>query len=183
MWVLGSPLFWGLVGGLAAMAVRKRIDQWQGRIVLTQFGLKTLMLGMTGIAVYFGIVSAMPIWIIGPLFTLAIAAVPGTLVAGIVYGRQSSRAFFIGALTSAAVPMIFAGGFLLISSFEWAEMMDRNWGTYDAYNVELRIGYSIALLGPFLPLFIGGFLARAIRQRLQPEAPAVVTPVENDAAA
>jgi hypothetical protein len=183
IWVSGSPCIWGLVGGFAAMKLRRRIEQWQGRIVLIQFGLKTLMLGMTGIAVYFAMMCAMPIFIVGPPFTLAIAAVPAALVTGIVYGRRQARAFFIGALTSAALPVVLSGGYLLVSSFRWDDMMNNAWGSYGYQDIEMRIAYSFALLGPFLPLFIGGFLARAMRQRLQPEMPATVGPMESDVAA
>ncbi len=158
-WHLASPCICGFLGGLAALAMRQRLVEREGNLAAKRFGLSTLMIGMTVIAVFFGIVSAAPLFLMGMLFGLFLPPVPAILLVGLIEGRNNTRAFFIGALTAGAVPLIIANVFLLTFGL-------RGFGYGD--EVGFRIFSGVALIGPFIPMVIGGLISRRMRQSLQP---------------
>jgi hypothetical protein len=82
-----------------------------------RFSLSTLLLWVTGLAIYFAVVFALPFIASYVCLMLATVFIMPVVVTGIVYERGYARAFWIGCAGPAVIPMLsvltLGGGFFL----------------------------------------------------------------------
>jgi len=126
-----------------------------------QFRLRTLFLLTAAVCVFCGVINAPP-FIAIPLFFAAVWITPAYWVAGVIYGREGWRAFFIGGLASGAAPFLVLTLYT-VSMGMWGWRFS-DWsindfgGIYGQYQLTNLIA-SLFIFAPVVLAFIGGWLS------------------------
>lgn len=121
-----------------------------------QFSLKTLMAVVAAVAVVCGVFFGIPDIACFIVSAVVILLIPPALIAGIVYGRGSGRAFSIGALA--------AGGCLpLITLYLGVYLFQGMWELWDSPDIEDAIVFKITLAIYFGLVGLSGVVSLVIR--------------------
>lgn len=139
-----------------------------------QFSLRTLFIITAVVCVYCGILNAPP-FIAIPLLCAVVWLTPAYWIAGVIYGREARRAFFIGGLASGTIP------FFVLVFYSFAVVFDgpgpwgyRNYGGrgfYGEYQL-MNLIASLLILAPVLLAFFGGWISLGVYYGMQPPRPA-----------
>jgi hypothetical protein len=138
-----------------------------------QFRLRTLFLLTAAVCVFCGVINAPP-FIAIPLFFAAVWITPAYWVAGVIYGREGWRAFFIGGLASGAAPFLVLTLYT-VSMGMWGWRFS-DWsindfgGIYGQYQLTNLIA-SLFIFAPVVLAFIGGWLSMWVYYGLKTPSP------------
>lgn len=137
-----------------------------------QFRLRSLFILTAAVAVFCGIITA-PWFLAIPLLCALSCLWPAYWIAGVIYARDSRRAFFIGGIAAGALPYIVLAVFIIAAAFD----------EFDMFRFTRRRGYTENLLTnlfaagivltPTVLAFLGGWIALAVYRSLQPPKPVV----------
>jgi hypothetical protein len=125
-----------------------------------QFRLMSLLLVMVAASVLFALMFAFPAFITLPVLTMVLWVSPSVWIAGVVYARGATQAFFLGGLVAGAVPFVIVASISGVMSVEFvSDFGDLSFGMRQ-YEERFQIIISSLVLlstGPFS--FVGGLLA------------------------
>jgi hypothetical protein len=134
-----------------------------------QFRLMSLLLVMVVASVLFALMFAFPAYITLPVLTMVLWVSPSVWIAGVVYARGATQAFFLGGLVAGAVPFLIVASISGVMSVEFvSDFGDLSLGMRQ-YDERLQIVIaSLVLLstGPFS--FMGGLLAVIVYRMTRP---------------
>jgi hypothetical protein len=147
-----------------------------------QFSLRTLFILTAIICVYCGVLNA-PQFIALPLFCALAWLSPAYWIAGVIYARDSRRAFFIGGLAGGAVPFLALVFYSLAVGFDFFDRWgSRNYFGRNSFGETQLINLiaSLFIFAPVVLAFAGGWLSLAVFHSLQPpkQVPRATSPFQ-----
>lgn len=135
-----------------------------------QFGLRTLFVVSTLVAIFCAIFFALPLVVEIPILVLLILVAPSVWICGACFARQSWRAFFVGGIVASVGPHLALVFYGLTMGISVIDDLSSLWEADSEYPIFLRLSIAGAFLFPGFVAVIGGSCGALVYRWFGPES-------------